>query len=81
MRVRHQRGSETIPTQAKNSRRLGGLCGKGEGARDVVRSAYFEGGDIREVKGDKGQGLGGEKGSEQGEVGQLHQEASNQSQQ
>ncbi len=50
--------------------------GKDEGARDVMQSAYFEGGAIREVKGDKGQGLGGEKRSEQEEVGQLHQDAS-----
>ncbi len=41
-----------------------------------MRSAYFEGGAIREVKRNKRQGIGGEKRSEQGEVGQLHQEAS-----
>jgi len=50
--------------------------GKSQGARDVMRSTYFEGGTIREGKGHKGQGLGGEKGGEQGEVGLLHQEAS-----
>ena len=49
---------------------------KGEGARDVVRSTHFEGGAIREVKRDEGQRLGGEKRSEQREVGQLHQDAS-----
>ena len=49
---------------------------KSEGARDVVRSPHFEGGTIREVKGDEGQRLGGEKRSEQREVGQLHQDAS-----
>ena len=50
--------------------------GKSKGTRDVVRSTYFEGGTIREVKKHKEQGLGGEKWGEQGEVGQLHQEAS-----
>jgi len=50
--------------------------GKSQGARDVMRSTYFEGGTIREGKGHKGQGLGGEKGGEQREVGQLHLEAS-----
>ena len=53
-----------------------GFVRKGEGARDMMRSTYFEGGAIREVKRHKGQGLGGEKWGEQGEVGQLHQEAS-----
>jgi hypothetical protein len=42
----------------------------------VVQSTHVEVGAIREVKGDKGQGLGREKGSEQGEIGQLHQDAS-----
>ncbi len=69
--MRHQRGSETIQTRAKVAGDWEGFVSKGEGARDVV------GGSIREVKGDKGQGLGGEKGSEQGKVGQLHQEARN----
>ncbi len=49
--------------------------GESEGARDVVRSTDFEGGTIREDKRHKGQGLGGEKWGEQGEVGQLHQDA------
>ncbi len=49
--------------------------GKSEGARDVMGSTYFEGGTIREGKRHKGQGLGGEIWGEQGEVGQLHQEA------
>ncbi len=49
---------------------------KGESARDVMRSTHFEGEAIREVKGDEGQRLGGEKRREQREVGQLHQDAS-----
>jgi hypothetical protein len=63
--VRHQRGSETIQTRAKNSR---SFVGKGEGVRDVVRSAYFEGGAIREVKGNKGQGLGEKNGASKGKL-------------
>ena len=52
-----------------------GFVRKGEGARDMMRSTYFEGGAIREGKGDEGQRLGGEKRREQREVGQLHQNA------
>ena len=52
-----------------------GFVREGEGARDVMRSTDFEGGAIREGKGDEGQRLGGEKRREQREVGQLHQNA------
>ncbi len=52
------------------------IVGESEVARDVVRSALVEGGATREDKVNKGQGLGREKGSEQGETGQLHQDAS-----
>ncbi len=42
----------------------------------MVRSTHVEGGATRKIKGDKGQGLGREKGSEQGETGQLYEDAS-----
>ena len=67
--MRHQIGSETMQTRAKIAGDGEGFVGKSQGARDVMRSTYFEGGTIREGKGHKGQGLGGEKGGEQGEVG------------
>ncbi len=41
---------------------------KSEGDRDVMRSTHFEGGAIREVKGDEGQRLGGKKGASKGKL-------------
>ena len=52
-----------------------GFVRKSEGAHDVSCLTHFEGGAIREGKGDEGQRLGGEKRREQREVGQLHQNA------
>ncbi len=42
--------------------------GKSEGARDVVRSTYFEGGTIRRLKGTRSRGLGEKNGASKGKL-------------
>ena len=79
MRANERRDAKQGVRQCRSRQKITGdwegFVRKSESARDVMRSTYFEGGAIREGKGDEGQRLGREKRREQREVGQLHQNA------